>query len=60
MRFFSSLKQRAIIFLEPYKTKGPATYAAAEQAIGALLIRENSPWRKPVGCSEFLCRVSVV
>lgn len=41
MKFFSSLKQKAISFLEPYKTKGPATYAAAEQAIGAILITDG-------------------
>ena len=41
MKFFSSLKQKAINFLEPYKTKGPATYAAAEQAIGAILITDG-------------------
>ncbi len=41
MKLFSSLKQKAIDFLEPYKTKGPATYAAAEQAIGAILIADG-------------------
>lgn len=41
MKFFSSLKQDAINFLEPYKTKEPATYAAAEQAIGAILITDG-------------------
>src|ERR1035437_3441514 len=41
MKLFSSLKQRAIDFLEPYKTKEPATYAAAEQAIGAILITDG-------------------
>lgn len=41
MKFFSSLKQTAINFLEPYKTKEPATYAAAEQAIGAILITDG-------------------
>jgi len=41
MKFFSSLKQKAINFLEPYKAKGPATYAAAEQAIGAILITDG-------------------
>lgn len=41
MKFFSSLKQKAINFLEPYKAKGSATYAAAEQAIGAILITDG-------------------
>lgn len=41
MGIFSTLKQDAINFLEPYKTKEPATYAAAEQAIGALLITDG-------------------
>ena len=51
MKLFSSLKQRAVEFLEPYKTKEPATYAAAEQAIGAILITDgfvgiNNPFGK--------------
>jgi hypothetical protein len=41
MKLFSNLKQQAVNFLEPYKTKGPATYAAAEQAIGAILITDG-------------------
>ena len=41
MKVFSSLKQTATSFLEPYKTKDPATYAAAEQAIGAILITDG-------------------
>ena len=41
MKFFSSLKQTATNFLEQYKTKGPATYAAAQQAIGAILITDG-------------------
>lgn len=41
MKLFSSLKQKATNFLEPYKVKGPATYAAAEQAIGAILITDG-------------------
>jgi len=41
MKFFSNLKKTAINFLEPYKTKGPAAYAAAEQAIGAILITDG-------------------
>lgn len=38
---FSSLKQQAVNFLEPYKQKDPATYAAAEQAIGGILIADG-------------------
>lgn len=41
MKLFSNLKQHAINFLEPYKTKEPATYAAAEQAVGAVLIADG-------------------
>jgi hypothetical protein len=41
MKIFSSLKQDAINFLEPYKTKEPATYAAAEQALGAILMTDG-------------------
>jgi len=41
MKLFSSIKQKAIDFLAPYKEKGPATYAAAEQAIGAILITDG-------------------
>jgi len=41
MKIFSTLKQDAINFLEPYKTKEPATYAAAEQALGAILITDG-------------------
>ncbi len=41
MIFFSNLKQQAVIFLESYKSKEPATYAAAEQAIGAILITDG-------------------
>jgi hypothetical protein len=41
MKLFSSIKQQAIGFLAPYKEKGPATYAAAEQAIGAILITDG-------------------
>jgi hypothetical protein len=41
MKPFSSLKQQAIAFLEQFKTKEPATYAAAEQAIGAVLIADG-------------------
>ena len=38
---FSSLKQQAEAFLEQYKQKEPAVYAAAEQAIGGLLITDG-------------------
>jgi drug/metabolite transporter (DMT)-like permease len=38
---FSSLKTRATDFIEPYKEKNPATYAAAEQAVGAILIADG-------------------
>ncbi len=41
MRIFSNLKQQAVSFLETYKAKGPASYAAAEQAIGAILITDG-------------------
>lgn len=41
MKIFSNLKQQAVNFLEQYKAKGPATYAAAEQAIGAILITDG-------------------
>ena len=38
---FSSLKTQATNFIEPYKEKNPATYAAAEQAVGAILIADG-------------------
>lgn len=38
MKLFSTLKKQATSFLEQYKQKNPATYAAAEQAIGSILI----------------------
>jgi len=38
---FSSLKTQAANFIEPYKQKDPATYAAAEQAVGAILIADG-------------------
>lgn len=41
MRLFSNLRQQAASFLENYKAKNPATYAAAEQAIGAVLIADG-------------------
>jgi hypothetical protein len=49
MKFFSSLKNQATNFLEKYKNEQPAMYAAAEQAIGAILITDglfgiNSPF----------------
>ncbi|MDO8507683.1 MAG: DUF3592 domain-containing protein [bacterium] len=41
MKIFSTLKKHAESFLEPYKQQEPATYAAAEQAIGAVLITDG-------------------
>lgn len=41
MKIFTSLKKHASDFLEPYKTKEPAVYSAAEQAIGAVLIADG-------------------
>ncbi|MEI6266680.1 MAG: DUF3592 domain-containing protein [bacterium] len=41
MKLFSSLKQQATSFLEQYKQQSPATYAAAEQAVGAVLITDG-------------------
>lgn len=41
MKLFSSLKTKAAQTLESYKTQSPATYAAAEQAIGAVLIADG-------------------
>jgi len=41
MKLFSGLKQSAVSFLEQYKTKGPASYAAAEQAVGLILITDG-------------------
>ena len=38
---FSSLKTKAANFIEPYKQKDPATFAAAEQAVGAVLIADG-------------------
>jgi hypothetical protein len=38
---FSSLKNTATSFLDSYKQKSPATYAAAEQAVGAILIADG-------------------
>jgi len=38
---FSSLKTKAINFIEPYKQKDPAVFAAAEQAVGAILIADG-------------------
>lgn len=41
MKLFSSLKGQATSFLGEYKQKSPATYAAAEQAVGGLLILDG-------------------
>jgi ABC-type multidrug transport system fused ATPase/permease subunit len=41
MKLFHSLKQEANSVLDSYKSKGPATYAAAQQAIGAILITDG-------------------
>lgn len=41
MKIFSTLKKQAISFLEQYKKENPATYAAAQQAIGAILITDG-------------------
>jgi hypothetical protein len=41
MKLFRSLKQQAQGILDSYKSKGPATYAAAQQAIGAVLIADG-------------------
>ncbi|MEI7690082.1 MAG: DUF3592 domain-containing protein [bacterium] len=41
MKIFSTLKKQATSFLEQYKQQSPATYAAAEQAIGAILILDG-------------------
>jgi hypothetical protein len=41
MKIFSTLKNQASGFLESYKAKGPASYAAAQQAIGAVLIADG-------------------
>jgi len=41
MKFFSTLKGQATSFLEKYKQQSPATYAAAEQAVGAILITDG-------------------
>lgn len=41
MKIFSTLKKHAISFLEQYKQQSPATLAAAEQAIGAVLIADG-------------------
>jgi hypothetical protein len=38
---FSSLRSTAESFLDSYKQKSPATYAAAEQAVGAILIADG-------------------
>jgi len=41
MKFFKSLKGQATGFLEQYKQKDPATLAAAQQAVGGLLILDG-------------------
>lgn len=41
MKLFKSLKNTASSFLDPYKQQNPATYAAAQQAIGGLLILDG-------------------
>lgn len=41
MRLFKSLKDTAQNFLSEYKQKEPATYAAAQQAVGGLLILDG-------------------
>lgn len=41
MKIFSTLKKQATSFLEQYKQQSPATYAAAQQAIGAILITDG-------------------
>ncbi len=38
---FASLKTTAKNFLEPYKQRGPATFSAAQQAVGGLLILDG-------------------
>jgi uncharacterized membrane protein len=41
VKFFTSLKNSASSFLSSYEQKSPATYAAAQQAIGAILITDG-------------------
>lgn len=41
MKIFSTLKKQATSFLDQYKQQSPATYAAAQQAIGAVLITDG-------------------
>ncbi len=41
MKLFTSLKNQATSFLDQYKQKSPATYAAAEQAVGGILILDG-------------------
>lgn len=41
MKILKSLKNQATSFLDQYKQKSPATYAAAEQAVGAILITDG-------------------
>lgn len=41
MKFFSSLKTKASSFLDQYSKDNPTTYAAAQQAIGGILIADG-------------------
>lgn len=41
MKLFSSLKNQATSYLDDYKQKSPASYAAAQQAIGGVLIADG-------------------
>lgn len=41
MKFFKSLKNSASSFLDQYKQKSPATFAAAQQAVGGLLVLDG-------------------
>lgn len=41
MNIFKTIKREATGFLESYKAKGPASYAAAQQAIGGILVADG-------------------
>jgi hypothetical protein len=41
MKLFNTLKKQATGFLEQYKQRDPASYAAAQQAVGGLLILDG-------------------
>lgn len=41
MKLLGSLKAKAQSYLDPYQQKDPATYAAAQQAVGGLLILDG-------------------